>query len=1312
MAIDDVIARARQPGGYSERREFSVARERAIRKMREFALADPHYYILELFQAAVANRASHVDIQISQTSLSFSYVGGGYAREELAQIFDYLFASKEDVAHGDIRQLAVGINALMITEPDRIIIESGDGTRNATHRITIRGDADTVEVGTPAKALDGTYVRAEGIDRSAIADRSTLSPMNYGPPECRAIENRCLAAPIPIIVNGNALFGYSSTRTPVLYGYDNVVTFDEGDLYGSIGIPQKRHKRSVRLLTWGCWIESTGHADMEGTPVGGIVAYDRLNKTADHSGIVQDHRFEELWARIRPYARQVTSGEAGASGYSVSTLDGDVINPGELRQFLRDHRVVVAVPYALGGGSTDERTTRARDIGDALDAPVLRVPSDARNAIRMLSGPDADVLEPPLDDQTTHSRDLAIYRQPTRQPPPRPWVTGAVELDPVEVEQLAERVATEELALDTGDSPQKDSDTDSALLDDIKRRLGHRGSIQSRIYTPVDPPGAGELTVRIISVDRVVWQGSVSSPYPGHQLDIELPATAPGNLNDTNLSPSDGADADVEFGRRVARVFARRSVDALKRATTRALRTLSTGDITPDSTAARLVLAELARSSIKRLRSIESDDTPRHTITFDLVDDAADIDLLAAPVFRTLSGDLVGLREIVDWMSHTEGLVYGTVPEVTPDLTGLDQTRILELDLEREELLISIVGEAAYVRIDQRDILARLDTDDGRELCVRDLAVGLREYPDGDLLIESPNDENKATLQSDALDSKRTATLVRQLIDIWDGEDEDPQDRRQAVRHLQRFAARRHRRSKSASSDEHASDGPDDLTRLVHRLPLFLDADRQPCSFYQVLAGLESEDGVVMVDGRSSDVCALGTLADQPVKELAREEHPVHELMMNSWAHHLLSPIGKLTGAFDFDFSTATGSPNASTHDSPEDASLLASQPIDGSGFSGIIGVPEEAVARPSVAVIDHENRRSRQLRDTARTFGVVGYIDIDAGSIDSLQRSITRSVDRAARDCLTELLQRLPSLDPASADDPPGPAAARTFDVLYTFASRHLRFIRHPSGTVSPRIDDSLAQQIFEIPLFPTSFGVPVSATRLIHDYAVEAATAPDADVTDRISLGEIPEMLQRWMTDHLAPSNIIEPARHDDRNADSDPTPHSKQGEKQATDQSSRNPARQLLTALRRATADSEVEPVFDRHLIVAIGSEQHLPDIATDQSLLNVLRPMFSRGEPFRALPIDDLGVSSLRDSPLPVAAFGDQPTCLLFGNADHSLLQKLADESATDANGPFSEATAWCALAAFPPLAERIDRLTDDQHMRFQRHIMRALAPEPK
>ena len=106
-SIDEVVSRSRQPEAFSEHKRFTLARSRGIQKMRQFALADPHFYILELIQASVANGATYIDIQCDKDSMGLSYVGGGYHEHQLTQLFDFLVASREDVEHGDLRLLAL-----------------------------------------------------------------------------------------------------------------------------------------------------------------------------------------------------------------------------------------------------------------------------------------------------------------------------------------------------------------------------------------------------------------------------------------------------------------------------------------------------------------------------------------------------------------------------------------------------------------------------------------------------------------------------------------------------------------------------------------------------------------------------------------------------------------------------------------------------------------------------------------------------------------------------------------------------------------------------------------------------------------------------------------------------------------------------------------------------------------------------------------------------------------------------------------------------------------------------------------------------
>jgi hypothetical protein len=76
-SIDAVIAQARRSGGFTERKRFTLARTQAIQKLRQFALADPAGYILELIQSAIANGATWIEIHRDDDTVTLGYIGGG-----------------------------------------------------------------------------------------------------------------------------------------------------------------------------------------------------------------------------------------------------------------------------------------------------------------------------------------------------------------------------------------------------------------------------------------------------------------------------------------------------------------------------------------------------------------------------------------------------------------------------------------------------------------------------------------------------------------------------------------------------------------------------------------------------------------------------------------------------------------------------------------------------------------------------------------------------------------------------------------------------------------------------------------------------------------------------------------------------------------------------------------------------------------------------------------------------------------------------------------------------------------------------------
>jgi len=310
-ALDEIIARSRTPGTFVERRHFTLSREKAIEKLREFSLRHPRQYILELIQAAVFAGATYIAVDINRDRLLVAWVGGrSFQKEELGSIFDYLFADRGEMSTRHLTQLAIGLNALLQRKPKLIRIESGDGTSGSTTRMDIDKTGEG-ELGVPESGLAGTYLLVE-YPRSWLP---RLQRSGYHPEE-GLIETRCLYVPVPVLLNGRAPFGYRASREIHLYGIRHQQSFDEDGRRGVIGLPGQemgragRIGREFRMVVGGVWINSLELPELGGPPdssgghgaLSGVICDDRLRKTADQSDIVQDRRFVEMLHSVQPIA--------------------------------------------------------------------------------------------------------------------------------------------------------------------------------------------------------------------------------------------------------------------------------------------------------------------------------------------------------------------------------------------------------------------------------------------------------------------------------------------------------------------------------------------------------------------------------------------------------------------------------------------------------------------------------------------------------------------------------------------------------------------------------------------------------------------------------------------------------------------------------------------------------------------------------------------------------------------------------------------------------------------------------------------------
>ncbi len=1060
-SIEEVMAQSRQSDTLSKRKRFTVARSHAIRKMRRFALPDPHFYILELIQAAVANGAQHIDIVARKDLVVLSYVGGGYRQEELSQLFDFLFAPKEELEHASMRSLAIGINALLLMEPEEIIVESGDGTTGSgplggTTRIVIRGRENAVEVGQPDHALGGTYIRANGLKREKLRGKSSLPKPPSGARETVAIEMRCMAAPVPFLVNGEAVFGYSTMRTPNLFGYKNCISFDEGDLYGCIGTPLlKSIPPTFKLLISGCWIESvTRKFGGSKLPIGGIVAFDRLRKTADHSGIVKDDIYEELWVRLRPYVRQVQSGLRGRATYHVRRMGGDEeLTPKALRSLLLKSKTAILVPQQCSPES--ELGMLALRIRGAVGGEVLCLPESEQAALRAIGGAELRLIQP--DPQ--HQDELKFYRQLPISPPSQPWFIAPIELDPVTYQALNKTISDEF-------GPSASKALQSRLPPDLEFKI--------TLYAPKALGASDQLRLRLITVDRLLWEGGLRSPYPGLVADVRLSDLPPGKLN--RAWPSGALKANTtNLCQQLATGLANHLDRALSHAADRVIWSLREEEVSPGSIAGKAVLAKLSRESIKRV----VDDR----IVFSLDGAQRGLDLRTLAIVQTLEGRAMSLNDLEHMLQSQCGLIYGVTPELSAHLDGLATDRILSLDVFSEHHLIALLGEASYVRVDQRKALSSSIP------ALRAIAIGLQQYPEHPLLLEG------STSQAPPVDE--ALSLLLGLV-----HDRDPLVRRHAIRHLQWYLCKNEER-------------PSKVDQAARNLPLFLDEAGRPLSYSQLFL----HGNPMMTDGRGLDAASLES--SLPPLERLPDGAPVL-LSINPFLFGLLQ--GRITGAVEHELRTNT------TEDAPNTSVAVVSAPVAQEGLVGELWLPEVLHTEPTITVVSQDFRKVFRLRAIALDYGLVGRLHAQSRSVLEDSQGLRFAIELAATDVLRKTMASLPKLS--------GPAYERAVSTLLAFAGRRTMVQQRSDGNFEVEVRHSLARAIIELPLFPTQGASPVSAMRLFQELETFGRYLPlEVPLHQRFEQVDLnpdmPGYLKDWLQEQLSIERTIHPTSQEHRPA-----------------------------------------------------------------------------------------------------------------------------------------------------------------------------------
>ncbi len=520
--LDDLLARSRSPGAFVERRSFTLSRDKAIEKQREFALRHPSQYVLELIQGAVFAGATYLAVDARSHSILVAWVGGRkLERRDLVNLLDYLFADRADPRTRHLVQLAVGVNAILQRSPRTLRIESGDHDGSIRVDLDHRGEGS---VGTVENPIAGTYLYAEF--SGGWFSRFLASPIT---PEAQLIEERCRYTPVPILLNGRAPFGYRGNRHIEIFGARHQAHFqDEEGRRGVVAIHSDPRVTGYRMVIGGVFISTHPLPELASEPLVGVICDDNLRKTADHSDVVQDWRFAKMLHAVQPHATRL-----------LRERDPDYRPPRLPR---------VEEPASERAGNPAEAPREVLEpLPDPLpgQGPRRAVPVDGFKADRRRAPPGAPVFWCAPDD----AEDIGHHADPHRFPFPllvlTPGQAAALEraLPDIPVHRVASRA---------------DVDFVRRAMDRRARTRTHRfrdrgAAVELTLHLEGDPPAwgpAGRGTpFCVVQGDRTALAGAVD----GARVRLTVGPDDPAPLTQPVDLP--GVSVRIEVGKKRSRAF-------------------------------------------------------------------------------------------------------------------------------------------------------------------------------------------------------------------------------------------------------------------------------------------------------------------------------------------------------------------------------------------------------------------------------------------------------------------------------------------------------------------------------------------------------------------------------------------------------------------------------------------------------------------------------------------------------------------------------------------------------------------------------------
>lgn len=191
--MNELIQQLQAAGSIDSLGSFTVSGDRAREKLSQFALSDPHLYVLNLLAWAVAAGATKIEVHTGKHGLRFEHNGQPLRPQELSHLWNALLDPSKASQH----ELARALNAARSISPQELSLEcwnEGQGCRlEVREEQLVIGVPETIE-SQPANRLT---VRTS-------THRKALRWL-FGPPESSILRANLHHGPAEVCLDGKKL---------------------------------------------------------------------------------------------------------------------------------------------------------------------------------------------------------------------------------------------------------------------------------------------------------------------------------------------------------------------------------------------------------------------------------------------------------------------------------------------------------------------------------------------------------------------------------------------------------------------------------------------------------------------------------------------------------------------------------------------------------------------------------------------------------------------------------------------------------------------------------------------------------------------------------------------------------------------------------------------------------------------------------------------------------------------------------------------------------------------------------------------------